>query len=488
MTQNSKASHDSENASHKRFSWRIAVPVSLILVLPCFWQSRIQSIDLSSHIYNAWLTSLVAQNRAPGLWIAPQSNNVLFDLILARLFPHFGAAATQRIAVCVAVLIFAWGAILLISGRRPRNWSFLLPSVAALSYGFIFHAGFFNFYLGLGLCFWYLAFVLHGGWRSRLLATPLLLLAWTAHPLPVIWAIGLVLYIVVAELLPPQGRLILLAAGVLALLEGHFLVVSRYENIWSWDQAWYITGAKQLVLFGRLYEIPYWLFLAAWAMLFWRRIATFPWRHAPFDIGLQLWLLTAAAVILIPADIAFTQFQSPFDFVSLRLSLAAGILLAAFLMDLQPKLHEKAILMLSAMIFFALVFWDARKINRMEDRLDAVLAQLPLNSRVIGLTRIPSRNFSPGEHQVDRACIGRCFSYADYEPSTEQFRLRAAPGNPIVMADYADVYAVELGRYRVQPRDLPVYLAYLCGPDNQQICSRELREGDVVGLAARGAP
>jgi hypothetical protein len=63
--------------------------------------------------------------------------------------------------------------------------------------------------------------------------------------------------------------------------------------------------------------------------------------------------------------------------------------------------------------------------------------------------------------------------------------VRAAPGNPIVMADYADVYAVELGRYRVQAADLPVFLIYLCGPDGQQVCSRELHEGEVIGHFAR---
>lgn len=70
-------------------------------------------------------------------------------------------------------------------------------------------------------------------------------------------------------------------------------------------------------------------------------------------------------------------------------------------------------------------------------------------ARVIVILRVPSRDFSPAEHVVDRACIGRCCSYANYEPSTGQFRVHAEAGNPIVMADYADVYSVEMGIYRV---------------------------------------
>lgn len=482
---NSTEAHGNEKRSPLRFTWKTAILVSSLLLLPCFWQSRIQSIDLCSHIYNAWLTSLIHQNQAPGLWIARQLNNILFDMILAWLFHLFGAAAAQKIAVSVAVLIFAWGAILLISRGRPGNWWFLLPSVAALSYGFIFHAGFFNFYIALGICFLYLAFFLSRGWRVRVLLTPLLLLAWLAHPLPVVWAVGLALYATVAECLPAYGRLMLLGAGLIALIEVHFFLVARYRCTWFFSQVWYVTGTKQLILFDDKYEIPFWLFLVAWAMLFWRRGQAYPWRKLPLDMGFQLWLLTAAAVVAIPAIIVFPQYATQFSFVTLRLSLIAGILLAAFLFDVQPKNYERLVLTLSVLIFFALIFRDARKQNHLEDKLDAVLAQLPAGSRVIGMLRIPSARLSPGEHAVDRACIGHCFSYASYEPSSRQFRVRAEDGNGIVMAHYADVLATELGRYRVQPRDLPVFLVYLCGPDRQQVCSRELQTGEVIGAASQ---
>ena len=484
MPQNLREAFDSESGIRPRGSWRVGLPVSLLLLLPCFWQSRIQSIDLCSHVYNAWLASLIAHNQAPGLWIAHQSDNVLFDLILAWLFPIVGAAAAQKIAVSISVLIFSWGSILLICRGRPKNWQFLLPTVMVFSYGFIFHAGFFNFYLGQGLSFWYLAFFLSGGWRIRILAAPLLVLAWIAHPLPVVWAVGLAVYTILLELLPPAGRVILLPVALVALVEVHFLLLSQYIAVWSLDQAWFATGAKQLVLFGSLYSIPYWLFLAGWAMLFWRRVAACPWRAVPLDISFQLWLLTAAAVVLIPTEVVFPGYSATLSLVCFRLSLAAAIMLGAFLIDVRPKFYESAILTLAGLFFFGLVYRDAWKLNRMEDRLDAALAQVPVNSRVIGLTRVPSVNFSPGEHQVDRACIGRCFSYANYEPSTGQFRIRAAPGNPLVMSDYADVHAVEVGEYRVQPHDLPVFLVYLCGTDNQQICSSELQEGEAIGRFA----
>ncbi|HSY66086.1 MAG TPA: hypothetical protein VK829_15935, partial [Terriglobales bacterium] len=49
------------------------VLLSILFLVPCFWQSRIQAGDLSSHIYNVWLASLTSQGKVHGLWIAPQS-------------------------------------------------------------------------------------------------------------------------------------------------------------------------------------------------------------------------------------------------------------------------------------------------------------------------------------------------------------------------------------------------------------------------------
>src|ERR1700735_3985420 len=87
------------------------VLLSILFLVPCFWQSRIQAGDLASHVYNVWLASMISQGKINGLWIAPQSTNVLFDLELEWLVRHVGLAAAQHIAVSVAVLIFVWGAI-----------------------------------------------------------------------------------------------------------------------------------------------------------------------------------------------------------------------------------------------------------------------------------------------------------------------------------------------------------------------------------------
>jgi hypothetical protein len=460
--------------------------VSAVLLIPCFWQSRIQAIDLPSHIYNAWLANLIAQNQATGLWIQPQHDNVLFDGALAWLLPRVGAGAAQRIAVGAAVMVFAWGAICLISRNGRRNWWFLLPSVGILAYGFIFRAGFFNFYVGLGICFWYLAFLVDGSARTRLLAAPLLLVAWLAHPMPVVWAVGLTAYVIVAERVTARGRWVILVAGAVVLLGIHVLIELRYRYVWSITQVWQITSAPQVLLVGREYALPYILLLSAWVMLFWqvarrRRVRLFA------DLRFHLWVLTAVAVTLIPSAITFPQYALAFSFISMRFSLASGVLLCGLLSEAEPRIPEKAVLVFCAVSYFVFLFADGRTLNRVEDRLDAAVMNLPAKGRVIGYLRSPAMPIQL-LHATDRACLGHCYSYANYEPSSQQFRVRAGVGNSMVMADYHNVAAVERGTYRVQVRDLPVFLVYLCGPDKLQVCSSELHEGDVISEASGVGP
>ncbi|HKA00490.1 MAG TPA: hypothetical protein VKE70_28455, partial [Candidatus Solibacter sp.] len=175
-------------------AWRIYVPISLLVLLPVYWQPRIQAGDLSSHIYNAWLAQLIEAGRTEGLEIVRQSTNILFDLMLGGLLKVLGAELAQRISVSVAVLVFVWGAfrfVSVVAGRRAWN---LLPCIAMFAYGWVFHMGFFNFYLSLGFCFWALSLLWDWQPRGIAYAAALMLLAYFAHALPVVWTGGLGVY------------------------------------------------------------------------------------------------------------------------------------------------------------------------------------------------------------------------------------------------------------------------------------------------------
>src|SRR6267378_61181 len=125
--------------------------ISIVLLVPCFWHSRIQAGDLGSHVYNAWLAQLIERHQISGLSVARQWDNILFDVLLLHLGNLFGFVAAEKIVVSVAVLVFFWGCFSFlaeVSGRPPWN---LAPYLFVLAYGYVFHMGFMNYYLSIGL-------------------------------------------------------------------------------------------------------------------------------------------------------------------------------------------------------------------------------------------------------------------------------------------------------------------------------------------------
>lgn len=474
------------NHSHRGSlqNW-IAIPLfSAALLIPCFWQSRIQAADLSSHIYNAWLATQIRQGTAPGLSISPQSNNVLFDLMLDWLFLRVGPDWAQRVAVSVSVLVFGWGAILFIFRVAGRNWWFAAPSVAMLAYGFIFHMGLFNFYLSLGICLWYLAIIWRPGekknWRIQAYAAPLLILAWIAHPFPVAWAVATAAYTTAANVVQPHRRPLLLLLALTALVAARFVLTHRYLCNWSLDQAAFITGANQVALFGMKYVPTLAGLLLVWAVLLRNLIKRSGMSHLLSTIPFQLWLLSAAAVLLIPDRILLPQFGRPLGYIAERLSLTSALMLCAILAAAPATRLIKVALGSVAVLFFALLYTDHRDLNRMEDKLDIVVSHLPPAQRVVRPLPDQSLRLLCIHHDLDRACIGHCFSYANYEPSSRQFRIRAQPRNGIVLDSDADVDAVARGAYVMQTRDLPLYLVYQCGLNLRDLCSRQMHAGDTI--------
>lgn len=460
----------------------IAIPLfSAVLLIPCFWQSRIQAGDLSSHIYNAWLAIQIHRGTLPGLWISPQSNNVLFDVILEWLFVHLGPGAAQRIAVSLSVLIFGWGAMLFISRVAGKNWWFSAPCVAMLSFASVFCIGFFNFYLSSGLCLWYLAITWDKRWQIQALASPLLLLAWIAHPFPVVWAVGIAAYATLAKSRSVIGRALLLALGIATLILLRYTLIHRYRCTWSMQQVFFLTGANQISVFNASYSIPFAGLLFIWLRQLRQLIKTQGLARILSTAPFQLWLLNAAAVALIPNQIMFPQFTLPFGYITTRLSLEAAILMCAVLAAVPLAKLDKITLLAIALLFFGFLYRDERSLNHLENRLDAAIQALPPMRRVIAQAPEQSLYWLCFQHDVDRACIGRCFSYGNYEPSSRQFRIHAGPDNGVVMSDQTDVDAVRTGRYTVRARDLPMQLVYPCGAGFGYVCSQALGLGEISG-------
>lgn len=466
------------------------VLISILLLVPCFWQSRIQSQDLSSHTYNAWLASLVVQGKAPGLRIVRQTDNVLFDLALEWLLARVGAAAAQKIAVSAAVLIFAWGAIAFATRAAGRSSPVIVPCIAMLAYGFVFHIGFFNLYLSSGFCLWFLAVFWKGAWHRRLLGAPLLLLAWLAHPLPVAWTLGVAAYIAVAEKLAPRVRAWLLVPGILVILAGRFFLTSHYLCKWSWTQVVFITGADQLMLFNSRYVLAFAGLLCLWLMRLRNLIKVEGWNLLLNSILFQLLILNAAGLALLPNDILFPNYGRPtLSLIPDRISLLVAVIVCGLVASADEINYEKAALAVLMAYFFGVLYRDTLQLNRVETAVRKVVERLPEGQRVVACFS-PSTHISPLAHTLDRACIGHCFSYGNYEASSRRFRLRASSENTIVMSDYHDVALLEDCEYAVQPRDPPLVEVYWCEPNGPDICSRAAEVADVIGRnhLAGGSP
>jgi hypothetical protein len=82
---------------------------------------------------------------------------------------------------------------------------------------------------------------------------------------------------------------------------------------------------------------------------------------------------------------------------------------------------------------------------------------------------------------INRECIGRCWSYSDYEPSSGHFRIRATGPSPYLLTAPRDVDDVLHGRYIAREQDLPLYQIYPCGPRETDLCIRALQVGEKNG-------
>jgi hypothetical protein len=121
------------SARFLRDSWLLVLATSAAVLVPCFWHKRIEAGDLGSHTYNAWLAQSIERGQAPGLWLANQWNNMLFDASLSRLGNVLGLRLAEKICVSAAVLVFFWGAFAMIGAMSQRAPRPLTPCLAMIA-------------------------------------------------------------------------------------------------------------------------------------------------------------------------------------------------------------------------------------------------------------------------------------------------------------------------------------------------------------------
>lgn len=466
--------------------------VSVALLLPCFWHKRIEACDLGSHVYNAWLASLIERGKAPGLYLVHLWNNALFDILLTRFGTAFGWAAAERITVSLTVLVFFWGAFALVSAASSRAAWTLAPALAMIAYGWTFNIGFFNYYLSLGLAFWSAALLWRGKGTERLVGTLLVPLILLAHPLGLVWLIGTVTFAIATERLRGWWKFLPVAAGALLLYGVRALLAHRYAVQWLPSPVPFylmngLNGVDQLVLgfrYRTLARIVFVLGAGCFLLDAVQRLKdAASWRKLWVPLG--LYALAILATVLLPDRIVFPQFPVPFVFFLFRFSTISAVFAICILGCLQPKKWHLAVFSIAAAVFFTMMYQDTGRIDAMEQQAERLVSQLPPGARVTAtIWPFADSRFYFVSHIVDRACVEKCFSYSNFEPSSEAYRIRVRPGSSIVASSPETVGQMELGTYVVQPADLPLFQIYQCGSNMTDLCISELHAGEQTGSAS----
>src|SRR5260370_13353733 len=153
---------------------------------------------------------------------------MVMGLVVMWLGGSFGLHAGEKIAVAVVVLILFWGAFALISAATRRAPWILLPLLAMITYGWTFHAGFFNYYLSIGLSFFGVALFWKGRRWEQIVALAMAPLIYLAHPLGVTWLFCACAYIYLAEKVNRRYHAILLFIPCLSLVGLHFYLANDF--------------------------------------------------------------------------------------------------------------------------------------------------------------------------------------------------------------------------------------------------------------------
>jgi hypothetical protein len=465
--------------------------ISCAILIPCFWHRHIQAGDSGSHVYNAWLADLVGKNQAPGVYVVWRWDNILFDLLLSGFGKFVGWDLAEKLAVSLCVLIFFWGVFFLITtlaGRQP--WA-LAPGLAMLAYGYTFHVGFFNYYLSIGLACVGLALIRRGGKSNFLIAIALSPLILLSHRLGFLWFLATAAYLFLWRNLQrwkPLLPVLVILGAIATRIAVHFLAARGFWSDVGWpERPFYIlNGTDQFAVFGPSFWYVSW-FCTAWAIFF----VLLDWRQARWSakwlserrLALELFLVAFCWTSLLPENLLSSNGTGWIGLIVSRLTLITAIFALCLLGSVRIPIPGVLALAVCAAVFFTMIYQNTASLERMETNANQLITPLPFGSRV--LRTVQSDDDWRAEfiyHLLDRACIGHCFAYSNYEAATKQFRVRVNPGSSIVTADPDESESMESGEYRVQEEDLPIWQIDQCDPEDwTQLCIRKLKAGETNG-------
>jgi hypothetical protein len=475
--------------------WARVIAISVVLLVPCFWHRHIQAGDLGSHLYNAWLAQLIEKGQAPGLYLARQFSNVLFDFFLSHIANFFGFWLAEKIAVSACVLIFFWGVFALISAVADDSQWILMPCIATLAYGYAFNMGFMNYYVSLGLGAFCLALVCPvTSWKGKhadwILAAMLLFVAWLAHPIGCLWALATMVYVGLHNRLTEWRKLVVPGGSVILLLAFRWYLHQRVELAVDWNSGlpfWQSNGADQLMVYGNRYETLAWVALAfgvACLLVEIFRNLKNPWWWKDIALPAELYLVAFVAIATFPENFRVSMYAAWVGLLVSRLTAICAILGLIVLARAQLRQWSFAGFLLIGLAYFAFLAHDTQALSDLQASAEAIVATLPPGTRIVPTLRAaPTWRVEFVSHVADLACIRRCFVYSNYEPSSKQFRVRVHKGGTWMVTDSADdADDMQGGGYEIEKKDLPLKQLYQCDRNDwTKLCLHDLKEGQNTG-------
>jgi hypothetical protein len=300
--------------------------------------------------------------------------------------------------------------------------------------------------------------------------------------------VGTLAYVKVRTKLPSWWKLALPLAAASACAAICWYASHRPALCADWDRGpfYLYNGADQLGLYGKRYFV-----LAGAAFLFgvgcvavdfyarWR--ADSLWK--PFELPFELYVVAFCATALLPENLRPSVSDGWIGLLGSRLTTVSAIFGLCFLGTMKPRKWHLAGFGVCAAVFFAFLYQDTGWLNRLEANAQNLVADLPAGTRVIVTIDAPagSRITFIG-HSVERACIAHCFSYANYEPASGEFRVRVQEGSPVVVSSTDEAEDMASGEYEVDDADLPLKQIYQCdASDLTKLCIRDLTAGETNG-------
>ena len=256
--------------------------------------------------------------------------------------------------------------------------------------------------------------------RRGLVAGALLVpIACVAHTLPVMWAVAIMTYAWLWRRMPVRQRAYLMGGALAAVLAGGVAIRNSFPTLWFREQLTNILGVDQARVFGGWYQpVMFGLVLLCAALFFklFRQAGlaktfwTLPVQHLADDAARDSGGAEPDLDSRLPerADVHRQPYVAGSRSVSVR---GAGDDSGAPVRALRTGSGGTAVLCISLP--------RRASLNGIEDRMEALVRKLPPNSRVVSAIEDPYLRVNAITHMIDRICVGHCYSYANYEPSTD---------------------------------------------------------------------